>query len=119
MRDSAWKLRPPFRTRKGERPARPGAGLVAFGAVRKMDAIFMLERSINGLSPEERLAARRRGIAPPVDNLIDWMKQERAQVPPPNETAKAMEHMLKRIDPFSHPLATARNLLRHKPAQPG
>jgi hypothetical protein len=32
MRDSAWKLRPPFRTRKGERPARPGAGLVAFGA---------------------------------------------------------------------------------------
>jgi transposase len=33
---------------------------IAFEAVRKMDAILMLERSINGLSPEERLAARRR-----------------------------------------------------------
>src|ERR1700751_4576385 len=48
---------------------------IAFEAVRKMDAIFMLERSINGLSPEERLAARRRDIAPLVDDLIDWMKQ--------------------------------------------
>jgi hypothetical protein len=44
---------------------------IAFEAVRKMDAIFMLERSINGLSPEERLAARRRDIVPLVDDLID------------------------------------------------
>jgi hypothetical protein len=33
---------------------------MAFEAVRKFDAIFMLERSINGLSPEQRVAARRR-----------------------------------------------------------
>ena len=44
---------------------------IAFEAVRKMDAIFMLDRSINGLSPEERLAARRRDIVPLVDDLID------------------------------------------------
>jgi hypothetical protein len=31
---------------------------IAFEAVRKMDAIFMLERSINGLSPEQRVAVR-------------------------------------------------------------
>jgi len=55
-----------------------------------MDAIFMLERSINGLSPEERLAARRRDIAPLVDDLIDWMKQERAKLSRHNEVAKLL-----------------------------
>src|SRR6266404_5514206 len=119
MRDSAWKLRPPFRTRKGERPARPGAGLVAFGAVRKMDAIFMLERSINGLSPEERLAARRRDIAPLVDNLIDWMKQERAKLSRHNEVAKAMDYMLKRIDVFTHFLEDGRICLSNNAAERG
>src|SRR5438128_4487222 len=49
---------------------------IAFEAVRKMDAIFMLERSING-QPEARVAARRKDIAPLVDDLIDWMKRER------------------------------------------
>jgi hypothetical protein len=53
----------------------------------------MLERSINGLSPEERLAARRRDIAPLVDDLIDWMKQERAKLSRHNEVAKAMGHL--------------------------
>jgi transposase len=33
---------------------------IAFEAVRKMDAIFMLERSINGSSPAERVSARRK-----------------------------------------------------------
>src|SRR5829696_6226180 len=37
---------------------------IAFEAVQKVDAIFMLERSITGLSPEVRVAARRKEIAP-------------------------------------------------------
>src|SRR5438093_9406346 len=53
---------------------------IAFEAVRKIDAIFMLERSINGLSPAARVAARRRDIAPLVDDLVDWMKRERAKL---------------------------------------
>jgi hypothetical protein len=31
--------------------------LIAFEAVQKIDAVFMLEREINGLSPQERLTA--------------------------------------------------------------
>jgi transposase len=53
---------------------------IAFEAVRKMDAVFELERSINGLSSEARVAARRQDIAPPVNELIEWMKQERAKL---------------------------------------
>src|ERR1700694_1727974 len=37
---------------------------IAFEAVSKFDAIFALERSINGSSPEERVAGGRKGIAP-------------------------------------------------------
>ena len=49
---------------------------IAFSAVQKFDAIFALERGINGLSPEQRLAARRRDIAPLVNEFIAWMKKE-------------------------------------------
>jgi hypothetical protein len=44
---------------------------IAFEAVPKYDAIFALERSINRASPEERVAARRKDVAPLVDDLID------------------------------------------------
>jgi hypothetical protein len=37
----------------------------------RIDAVFMVERSINGLSPEERLAVRRKDVAPLVNDLID------------------------------------------------
>ena len=74
---------------------------IAFEAVQKIDAIFMLERSINGLSPEERVAARRRDIAPLVNDLIEWMKRERAKLSRHNEVAKAMDYMLKRVDVFT------------------
>ena len=40
---------------------------MAFEAVSKFDAIFALERSINGLSPDARLAARRKDVALQVD----------------------------------------------------
>ena len=59
-----------------ESPPVSGADPLPYSSTRRsgghaLDAIFMLERSINGLSPEERLAARRRDIVPLVDDLID------------------------------------------------
>ena len=44
---------------------------LAFEAVQRMDAIFALERSITGHSLEARVAARRREIAPLVNDLVD------------------------------------------------
>jgi len=58
----------------------------------------MAERSINGLSPAERLAVRQKAIAPLVDDLIEWMKRERAKLSRHNDVAKAMDYMLKRVD---------------------
>ena len=90
---------------------------IAFEAVRRMDAIFVLERSINGLSAAERVAARRRDIAPLVNELIDWMQRERAKLSRHNEVAKAMDYMLKRIDVFTRFLEDGRICLSNNAAE--
>ena len=90
---------------------------IAFEAVRKMDAIFVLERSISGLSSEARLAARRRDIAPLVNDLIEWMKRERLKLSRHNEVAKAMDYMLKRLDVFTRFLEDGRICLSNNAAE--
>ena len=74
---------------------------IAFAAVQKFDAVFAAERSINGLSPAERVAARSKDIAPLVSELIEWMKQERTKLSPHHDVTKAMNYMLKRITAFT------------------
>ena len=96
---------------------RPTISPIAFEAVQKFDAIFMLERSINGWSPAARLAARRKDIAPLVNDLIDWMKRERAKLSRHNEVAKAMDYMLKRIDVFTRFLDDGRICLSNNAAE--
>jgi hypothetical protein len=90
---------------------------IAFEAVQKFDAIFALERSINGSSPAERLAARRKDIAPLVHDLIDWMKRERGKLSRHNEVAKAMDYMLKRIAVFTRFLEDGRICLTNNAAE--
>ena len=71
---------------------------LAFEAVKRIDAIFDVEREINGLSADERLAARRERVAPLVADLEAWMRSERAKLSRHNDVAKAMDYMLKRWD---------------------
>ena len=66
---------------------------IAFEAVQKFDAIFELERSINGLPHEARLAARQREIAPANVLLLCGTLN--------NDVFKAMNYMLKRINVFT------------------
>jgi hypothetical protein len=90
---------------------------IAFAAVQKFDAVFALERSINGLLTNERLAVRRKDIAPLVDDLIEWMKRERAKLSRHNDVAKAMDYMLKRIDAFTRFLEDGRICLSNNAAE--
>jgi hypothetical protein len=73
----------------------------------------------NGLSPEQRVAVRRRDIAPLVDDLIDWMKRERGKLSRHNEVAKAMDYMLKRIEVFTRFLDDGRICLSNNAAERG
>ena len=90
---------------------------IAREAVCRMDDIFTLEREINGLAPDRRLAARRETIASRVKDLIDWMRTERAKLSGHNDVAKAMNYMLTRIDAFTRFLDDGRICLTNNAAE--
>ncbi len=92
---------------------------IAFEAVQKFDAIFALERAINGSSPAQRVAGRRKDIAPVVDDLIEWMKRERSKLSRHNEVAKAFDYMLKRIAVFTRFLDDGRICMTNNAAERG
>jgi len=90
---------------------------LAFMAVQKFDAVFEAERAINGLSPAMRLAVRSEDIAPLVNELIEWMKRERAKLSHHNAVAKAMDYMLKRVDAFTRFLDDGRICITNNAAE--
>jgi hypothetical protein len=74
---------------------------LALEAVKKIDAIFDIEREISGLSAEKRLIVRRSRIVPLVAGLEAWIGAERAKLSRHAEAAKAMDYMLKRWASFT------------------
>jgi len=100
---------------KGEKPAIVSP--LALEAVRRIDALFDIERTINGKSPEERLAVRREHSAPLVADLQAWMREHRAGLSRKNEIAKAMDYMLKRWAAFARFLEDGRICLTNNAAE--
>ncbi|WP_285772631.1 IS66 family transposase, partial [Rhizobium dioscoreae] len=66
---------------------------VALEAVARIDALFEIERNINGKSAEERLAARQQHTRPLVEDLRDWLIVQRSQMSKHNPVAKAINYM--------------------------
>src|SRR5262249_35977870 len=102
---------------KARNPKTAALSPMAFEAVRKIDGVFLAERSNNGLPSNERLTARRREVAPLVHELIDWTTRERAKLSRHNEVAKSMDYMLKRIDAFTRFLEDGRICLSNNAAE--
>ncbi len=90
---------------------------MALEAVRRIDALFDIERGLNGLTADRRLAARQDLSKPLVDELHAWMVQERAKLSRGNDVAKAMDYMLKRWDAFTRFLADGRVCLTNNAAE--
>ena len=86
-------------------------------AVKRIDALFDIERAINGRSAEERLKIRKEKSAPLVAELESWMREERAKLSKHAAVAKAMDYMLKRWDGFSRFLEDARICLTNNAAE--
>jgi hypothetical protein len=61
-----------------------------------------------------RKSVRRRDVAPLVNELIEWMKRERAKLPGHNAVAKALSYTLKRVDVFTRFLHDGRICLSNK-----
>ncbi len=90
---------------------------IAAEAVRRFDAIFERERSINGLPPAQRLDLRAKEIAPLVQNIEAWMRAERAKLSRHTEVAKAMDYMLKRWLAFTRFLDDGRICVSNNAAE--
>jgi len=67
---------------------------IAVEAVRRIDALFEIERMVNGQSPEARLEMRRRQSAPLVADLERWLRGERALLSKHAKVAKAIDYLL-------------------------
>jgi hypothetical protein len=90
---------------------------MALEAVRRIDALFDIERAINGRPAEERLKIRKEKSAPLVAELEAWMREERAKLSKHAAVAKAMDYMLRRWDGFARFLEDGRICLTNNAAE--
>src|SRR5216110_529017 len=90
---------------------------LALEAVRRIDALFEIERSINGQSAERRRAVRQELSAPLVADLESWLREQRAKLSRGNDLAKAMDYMLKRWPAFTRFLDDGRICLSNNAAE--
>ena len=90
---------------------------IALEAVKRIDAIFEIEREINGVTAEERLAARRSRSAPLVAALEEWTRSERAKLYPHNAIGQAIDYMLTGWPAFSRFLEDGRICLTNNAAE--
>ncbi|TLU71133.1 IS66 family transposase [Lichenicoccus roseus] len=69
---------------------------IALEVIRRIDALFEIERAINGQSAEHRRAVRQELSAPLVAKLETWMREQRPKLSRGTDLARAMDCMLKR-----------------------
>jgi transposase len=102
-------------TRRGKNA--PPISPIALEAVKRIDALFDIEREINGLSVENRLTARQERSTPLVAALEGWMRAERAKLSRHVAVAKAIDYMLTRWQAFTRFLHNGRVCLSNNAAE--
>ncbi len=90
---------------------------VALEAVKRIDALFNIERGINGMSADERLCVRQEQSAPLVAVLEVWLRDERSRLSRSASVAKPIDYMLKRWDRFARFLDDGRICLTNNAAE--
>ena len=90
---------------------------MAIEIVRRIDALFEIERSINGQSAEQRRAVRQALSAPLVADLGVYMREQCAKLARGHDLAKAMNYILKRWQSFTRFLDGGRVCLSNNAAE--
>jgi hypothetical protein len=86
-------------------------------AVQRIDALFDIERDINGCSADQRRTVRQELSGPLVTDLLAWMREQRGKLSGANDVAKAMDYMLKRWMVFARFLDDGRICLTNNAAE--
>ncbi len=87
--------------------------------MRRIDALFEIERPINGRSAEERLAVRQTLSRPLVDDLHVYMREQAARLSRGHDLVKAFNYILKRWASFTLFLQDGRVCLSNNAAERG
>ncbi|WP_244621014.1 IS66 family transposase, partial [Bradyrhizobium yuanmingense] len=90
---------------------------IALEAVKRIDALFNIERGINGQSAEERLRMRKEQSAPPLTALEAWLREQRARLSNSSAVAKPIDYMLRRWDRFTRFIDDGRICLTNNAAE--
>jgi transposase len=90
---------------------------IALEAVKRIDALFHIERTLIGKPAEERLAVRAQQCAPLVAELETWMRDQRARLSRHDPVAKALDYMLTRWAAFTRFLGDGRICLTNNAAE--
>ena len=90
---------------------------IALEAVQRLDALFDVERAINGKSPAERLAVRQELSVPLMAELHAWLTEQVGKLSRGHDLTKACFYMLKRWDAFTRFLDDGRICLTNNAAE--
>src|SRR5487761_468011 len=90
---------------------------VALEAVKRIDALFDIERGINGLNIDERLRVRCGQSAPLLATLETWLREERSRLSRSASVAKPIDYMLKRWERFARFIDDGRVCLTNNAAE--
>ncbi len=90
---------------------------IALEAVQRLDALFDIERGINGTAPAERIAVRQELSAPLMSELHTWLTAQVAKLSRGHDLTKACLYMLKRWDAFTRFLDDGRICLTNNAAE--
>src|SRR5262249_26774748 len=90
---------------------------IAIAAVERIDALFAIEREINGMTPQQRLAVRNERNRPLIAELETWLRTQRGKLSRKGETAKAIDYSLKRWPALTRFLADGRLCISNNAAE--
>ncbi|MER8522195.1 IS66 family transposase [Mesorhizobium sp. M0159] len=90
---------------------------LAVEGVKRIDALFDIEREINGLSPAQRHAVRQERSLPLVAELETWMIETRDKLSRGHDLTKAFNYMLRRWSSFARFLDDGRICLSNNAAE--
>ncbi|WP_439361858.1 IS66 family transposase [Bradyrhizobium sp. DASA03007] len=90
---------------------------IALEAVKRIDALFDIERGINGQGAEQRLRVRKEQSAPLLAVLEAWLREQRARLSSSSSVAKPIDYMLRRWDRFTRFIDEGRICLTNNAAE--
>ena len=102
---------------KKRRKKAPIISPLAVEAVGRIDAIFDIERTINGKSAEDRRAVRQERSAPLVTELEEWLRKNRTTLSKSSAVTEAIDYMLKAWPAFTAFLGDGRICLTNNAAE--